>query len=52
MIQLDSKNDVDDFIRFNIDKVVCLRIGKELEQDTMVLDDTVRRWSYFMLYLR
>lgn len=36
------KEDLDDVIQYNIDKVVCIRFGKSVEVDTLRIDEIVR----------
>ena len=43
MESIDVKEDLDDVIQYNIDKVVCIRFGKSSEVDTIRIDEIVRR---------
>lgn len=43
MEPIEVKEDLDDVIQYNIDKVVCIRFGESLDVETIRLDETVRK---------
>jgi len=44
-----TKDELDDVIQYDIDKVVCIRFGVESEADTVFLDETVRSFAAFQV---
>jgi len=42
MEEVSTKDDLDDVILYDIDKVVCIRFGVASDTKTTLLDDTVR----------
>ena len=42
MEEINIKEDLDDIIQYEVDKVVCIRFGSSTDAQTIQLDETVR----------
>lgn len=49
MEEVFAKDELDDVIQYDIDKVVCIRFGIASQTETALLDDTVRIVEKFLV---